>query len=162
MARHRWPAAAPPDELGAVAHGPVVLGRDAGVVVGLRCVFAHPSGLHLPLVTIAVGVHAEAAMRQTETLRPRPGRVSDPPGWSWLELHGEVNGRTGELLPFETTSSASVDRYVQESAYWLGELPADGVLRLTVAWPRVGLREVETAVALDRLPEAAARAIPLS
>ncbi|MCI2238033.1 hypothetical protein MO973_38250 [Paenibacillus sp. TRM 82003] len=65
MTMHRWPPALPPDELGAVVHGPVVLARATGIVAGLRCVFAHTGGLLLPVVLRAGGVQAEAAARQT-------------------------------------------------------------------------------------------------
>ena len=59
----------PPDseaaqELGSIAHGPVLLDRGHGIAVGLRCVFAHRTGLHLPLVLIARDVHADAAARR--------------------------------------------------------------------------------------------------
>lgn len=48
MTTHRWPAQVlPVDRLGAVVHGPLVLGRSAGVVAALRCVFAFEAGLHL-------------------------------------------------------------------------------------------------------------------
>jgi hypothetical protein len=162
MKGHRWPLVLPPDELGAVVHGPLVLGRSAGVVVGVRCVFAHPTGLHLPVVMIASGVYAEAAQRQSgQAHRPRGYEPSDPPGWSWLELWGEVNGEMGEMQPFSANSSSNQDRYVQESNYWVGELPDDDVLRLTVAWPRIGLGESVTVLRFDRLQQAAAGAIPL-
>jgi PadR family transcriptional regulator, regulatory protein PadR len=35
------------EELGGIAHGPVLLASVDRITVGLRCVFAHPSGLHL-------------------------------------------------------------------------------------------------------------------
>lgn len=74
MTRLRWPAQLPPDdELGAVVHGPVVLARSPGIAAGLRCVFAHPTGLHLPLVLRAEGVQAEAAGRRAGW---RPGTTA--------------------------------------------------------------------------------------
>jgi hypothetical protein len=45
-----WPYRRLPVELGAVVHGPALLARTDEVAVGTRCVFAHPQGLHLPLV----------------------------------------------------------------------------------------------------------------
>jgi predicted enzyme related to lactoylglutathione lyase len=51
-------------ELGSIAHGPLLLAAVDGVAVGLRCVFAHPTGLHLPIVLLSRGVHADAANRR--------------------------------------------------------------------------------------------------
>ncbi|MGY1841507.1 MULTISPECIES: hypothetical protein [unclassified Modestobacter] len=75
----RWPAAPPPDDLGAVVHCPVLLARSPGIAAGLRCVFAHPGGLHLPVVVRAEGVQAEAAGRRTF---PHPDAEYQP--WSGL------------------------------------------------------------------------------
>lgn len=135
--------------MGAVVHGPLVLARSGGVAVGLRCVFAHPTGLHLPLVVLANGVHAEAAARQSGHPPAPPGyRPSDPPKRSHLQVLGELNARVAELLPFETTCSSGLDRYHEQAGYWIGEHPRDGVLRLTVTWPRVGLDAATTTIQL--------------
>jgi hypothetical protein len=162
VSAHRWNGAPPLGELGAVVHGPFVLGRGTGVAVAARCVFAHPGGLHLPIVMIASGVHAEAAQRQSGHEHRLPGHEPSPsPGWSYLELRAEVNGRAGELLAFAATSASGEDRYVQEGDYWIEELPADGTLRLTAAWPQVGLPPSATTLTLAGLPEAARQAISL-
>jgi hypothetical protein len=42
------PDGAAAQELGSIAHGPVLLTTGHGVAVGLRCVFAHRTGPHLP------------------------------------------------------------------------------------------------------------------
>jgi len=162
MKRERWTGAAPETDLGAVVHGPLVLARSTGVAVGLRCVFAHRAGLHLPLVVLACAIHAEAAGRQTGQPPAPPGyRPSDPPGWSQLEVVGELNGRTGEMLPFSATRSGSLDRYTEQAEYWIGELPRDGVLRLTVAWPRIGLDAATTTVRFDPPGQPTTQAITL-
>jgi hypothetical protein len=126
--RERWMSAPAEGDLGAVVRGPLLLAAGDGVAVGLRCVFAHRSGLHLPLVVLAVGVHAEAAGRQTgQPAAPPHYRPSDPPGWSRLQVWGEVNDRVGEMEPFSASCSSSLDRYTEQADYWIGELPADGV-----------------------------------
>ncbi len=162
VTRERWLGTPPEAELGAVVHGPLVLARTSGIAVGLRCVFAHPTGLHVPLVVLARAIHAEAAGRQTGH-QPAPSgyRPSDPPGWSQLELVGQVNGRTGEMSPFSATRSSSLDRYTEQAEYWIGELPRDGVLRLTVAWPRLGLASATTTLRLDPPDRIAAGAVTL-
>lgn len=146
-----------------MVHGPLVLGRGTGVVVGVRCVFGHPTGLHLPTVIVASGVHAQAAQRQSgHQYLPTGYQPSEPPGWSYLELRAELNGRSGEMQPFASTSSSNEDSYYQEANYWIEELPADGVLRLSVAWPRVGLDPSTVVVTMQGLPEAVRGAIPLA
>jgi hypothetical protein len=162
MKRERWTDAPPEADLGAVAYGPVVLARSGGVAVGLRCVFAHRTGLHLPLVLLANAVHAEAAARQTGHQPAPPGyRPSEPPGWSHLQVLGELNGRVGEMLPYAATTSGGLDRYTEQAEYWIGELPRDGLLRLTVAWPRIGLSAATTTVQLDPPGQLATGAITL-
>jgi len=162
MKRERWTAAPPEADLGAVAHGPLVLARSNGVAVGLRCVFAHPTGLHLPLVVLANAIHAEAAARQTGQSPAPPGyQPSDPPDWSQLEVVGELNGRVGEMLPFSATRSSGLDRYTEQAEYWIGELPRDGILRLTVAWPRIGLDSTTTTLQVDPPGQIAAGTIAL-
>ncbi|MDQ1288598.1 MAG: hypothetical protein QG622_2164 [Actinomycetota bacterium] len=158
---HRWPPALPPEALGAVVHGPVIIARSPGVVVGLRCVFAYPEGLRLPVVVVATGVHAEAAQRQRGYWGSPDGDLGEPPGSSWLLLDVQVNGKEGEVEPFAEADSTGEDRHVQESEYWIGELPDDGTLRLGAAWPQVGLAPSAVTLALPGLREAAATAIPL-
>ena len=93
MTRHRWAAAVPPDELGVVVHGPVLLARSPGIAAGLRCVYAHPGGLRLPLVLRAAGVQAEAAGRTTS---PRfRDDAGDREPWSGPTLDVEVDGIRG-------------------------------------------------------------------
>lgn len=82
----------PPGELGVVVHGPAILSRSPGIVLGLRCVFAQPGGLLLPTVVRAAGVQAEAAQRR---FSQRPGSgdtVSEPRLWA------EIDGRSGTDL----------------------------------------------------------------
>jgi hypothetical protein len=160
--RHRWPAGVVPDELGVVVHGPVVLARSPGIAVGLRCVFAHPDGLHLPLVLRARDLQAEAASRWSF---PR-GRRDDGPAtgsepWSGLRLGIELNGRAGSVDAGRTTSSGGADTFGSEASYWVGELPGDGRLRLTVGWPQAGLAEASTGLQLDGLQDLGDRVLPL-
>jgi len=160
MARLRWPADLPPDELGAVVHGPVLLGRSPGIAVGLRCVFAHPTVLHLPLVLRAEGVQAEAALRQSGHRR---GIEEMPPHdpWSGLLLSVEVDGETRRADPAAATSSGSDDRFDLEATYWIGGLPRDRRLGLTVGWPQAGLAEHTTVLELPGLDDLAGRVLSL-
>lgn len=165
MPRHRWPAQLPPrDELGAVVHGPVVLARSPGIAAGLRCVFAHPGGLHLPLVLRADGVQAEAASRRTFP-RHRPGE--SPPAerareaWGGLLLSIEVDGESGIADPAAQEASGGADAFDLEASYWVGRLPSDRRLRLTLAWPRAGLAEDVTLLTLDDLHDLGDRVLGL-
>ena len=163
MIRNPWGFELPDDALGAVVHGPVVLGRAPGVAVGVRCVFAHPGGLHLPVLLVARGVRGEAAQRQHGIpYEPRGYRPSASLRSSWLQVSARVNGATGSLQAVGEESSSGEDRYHQESQFWIGELPADGELHVTVAWPEIGLPESTTTLRFERLAAAAAGAIPLT
>jgi predicted dienelactone hydrolase len=59
------------------------------------------------------------------------------------------------------TSSGSADAFTLESTYWIGRLPRDGRLRLTVAWPQAGLAAATTGLQLDDLGGLADRVVPL-
>ncbi|MBB3675111.1 hypothetical protein [Modestobacter versicolor] len=150
MTRLRWPAQLPPDdELGAVVHGPVVLARSPGIAAGLRCVFAHPTGLHLPLVLRAEGVQAEAAGRRAGW-RPGDDRADRDP-WSGVLLTAELDGATRPVDPAGRTTTGSADHFHLRAGYWIGALPSDGRLRLTVGWPQAGLAEHSTELELGPL-----------
>lgn len=147
MVLHRWPALLPPGELGVVVHGPAVLARSAGIVLGLRCVFAQSGGLLLPVVLRAAGVQAEAARRRIAP-RPESDSLSEP------RLTAEIDGRSGIADAIQASASASEDAYESDAWYWLGAIPLDQRLRLTAAWPEAGLRESSaelTLTGLDRL-----------
>lgn len=166
----RWPSQHPPDELGVVGHGPIILAGSAawGVVAGLRCVFAHPAGVHLPIVLAASGVYAEAAnRRQHQSLdhaqvreEAAAGEVGSDPLRS-LTLTVEINGRSGPADPYNARSSGGQDRYNLAADYWIPELPADGRIRITTGWPEIGLTEHTTLLTCQRLDSLATRVYPL-
>ncbi|GAB4079428.1 hypothetical protein GCU67_03425 [Modestobacter muralis] len=164
MPRLRWPSAPTPrDELGVVVHGPVVLARSPGITAALRHVLAHPDGLHLPLVVRADGVQAEAAGRELDRHRvtaPARGAVGTDP-WTGLLLTVGADGEERTADPGRSHSSARPDSFESETSYWIGRLPADGRLRLTVSWPQAGLAEATTVLQLDDLHELPARVVRL-
>jgi hypothetical protein len=145
------PDGAAAQELGGIAHGPVLLAAVDGVAVGLRCVFAHPTGLHLPLVLLARGVHADAANR----------RVRGHGDEFRLELGSADGAPTVRLDAFATQGAGSDDEYRQESSYWHAGLPGDPDLTVTVSWPAIGLPPVTTPLRLPDLPGLARGAIRL-
>jgi hypothetical protein len=121
------------------------------LAVGLRCVFAHRTGLHLPLVLIAVGVHADAAAR----------RVREHGDGLRLTL-GPAGGTAAvRLLPFASQSAGNDDEFRQETAYWSDGLPDTEDLTLTVAWPEIGLPPTATALQLPGLATLARAAVVL-
>lgn len=164
MTRHRWPAVPVPDDLGVIVHGPVLLARAPGIAVGLRCVFAHPDGLHLPLVLHATGVHAEAAARQSFR------RNSDPPAdsrgaegaWSGMVVTAEVDGTSGVADPAGEGATGGGDAFRLRASYWVGALPVDHRLRLTVAWPQAGLPATSSELRLEPLENLAERVVRLT
>jgi hypothetical protein len=138
-------------ELGSIAHGPVLLTAGEGIAVGLRCVFAHRTGLHLPLVLVARGVHADAAAR-------RLGRHGDE---LRLELGPADGGPMVRLGAFASQSAGGDDEYRQESSYWHAGLPAGPDLIVTVAWPAIGLPAVSVGLHVPDLAVLARAALPL-
>ena len=160
MPTARWPAELLPDELGAVVHGPVVLARSPGIAVGLRCVFAHPTGLHLPLVLLAEGVQAEAATRRSGMGRHSDEMPEHMP-WSGLSLTVEMDGEVRTADPTRRTSSGSDDHYALAADHWIGALPGDGRLTLTAGWPEAGLAEQRTVLTLEDLDHLADRVVSL-
>lgn len=134
-----------PNSLGAIAHGPAILGHNGAVSAGLRCAFAYPEGIELLIVVAAIDIHADAASLHTF---PRPDAVGRDP-WSGLQVTVELDGQVGGADAFRSESSGSGDRFTQESHYFLDPLPADPLLLVAVAWPRIGLTEHRTELRLD-------------
>ncbi|MCZ2829052.1 hypothetical protein O2W14_09425 [Modestobacter sp. VKM Ac-2986] len=169
MPRLRWPSAPlPRDELGVVVHGPVVLARSPGITAALRYVLAHPDGLHLPVVLRAEGVQAEAAGRELHRHRVTapaqgPAVAADP--WTGLLVTVDADGEQRTADPGRSHSSARSDprsdSFESEAGYWIGRLPTDGRLRLTVSGPQAGLAEATTVLELDDLHDLADRVVRL-
>ena len=165
MPQLRWPPAMiPRDELGVVVHGPVVLARSPGITAALRYVLAHPSGLHLPVLVRAEGVQAEAAGRDPRRHRSTertggPAVGTDP--WTGVLLSVVADGEERTADPGRSRSSAGPDSSDCETSYWIGRLPTDGRLRLTVAWPQAGLAEATTVLQLDDLRDLPDRVVRL-
>jgi hypothetical protein len=171
MSVPRWQGHHPPDELGAVVHGPRILAGSAagGVLAGLRCIFAHPAGLHLPVVVAASGIYAEAAERRRahhlgeaharENAGEEPAVRTDP--LRQLSLIVELNGRAGQAEPYQSQGSWGEDRYDQQADYWIPKLPADGKIGITASWPEIGLPEDSILLACKGLDDLAARVYPL-
>ena len=138
-------------ELGSIAHGPVLLATGDGIAVGLRCVFAHRTGLHLPIVLIARDVHADAAARR---LRGHGDEFR-------VELDSADGAPTVRLNAFATQSAGGEDEYRQESSYWHAGLPSSATPTLTVAWPAIGPAPASTVLQLPDLAGLARAAIRL-
>jgi hypothetical protein len=138
-------------ELGSIAHGPVLLTTGHGVAVGLRCVFAHRTGLHLPIVLIARDVYADAAARR---LRGHGDELR-------VELGPADGAAMVRLSAFATQGAGGADEYRQESSYWHPGLPSSSPLTLTVSWPAIGLPPASTVLQLPDLAGLGRAAIPL-
>lgn len=152
MGDHVWQYGPLPDALGAVVHEPTLLARGQGIAVGLRCVFAHPNGLHLPLVLAARGEPADLA---------GGAGFGHPDSPSRLLLTATVNGKRGLVEPVATSGSGGSGRFDSRQAYWISELPNDGLLRLVVSWPQIGLPGTATDLQLRDLEDLEHRVLPL-
>lgn len=128
-----------------IAHGPALLARSPGIVVGLRCIFAHSVGLRLLVVLHAVGTQAEAAGRHT------PG----------VSIVVAVNGRTGHALPVTQSGSFNNDHFDLDLDVWIPELPEDSQLPITCSWPQAGLAEQTVTLTLADLATTANHVIAL-
>lgn len=160
MSAHRWRVGTIPDELGVIVHGPVVLARASGIVVGLRCVFAHTGGLHLPFALRATGVQAEAAGRQT--FRRSVALEDVGPGTSSRPLlHIAVDDLSGEAISTGGISG-SEDTFAVDTSVWVDRVPTDGRVVLTVGWPQAGLPETRTVLLLEGLDDYLERIRPLT
>jgi hypothetical protein len=171
MSAPRWPLERPPDdEMGVVVHGPVLLARSPGIAAGLRCVFAYPSGLQLPLALRAEGVQAEAANRGSYSpgLGERSGQPWRGEPWPGPALLAGTDGEQRRVVPGAATSGGgrmlggTDDGYRFDGFYWIGHLPTDSTLRLTIAWPEAGLAETTTVLKLANLDELTTRVVHLS
>lgn len=163
MTPHRWPAAARPDELGAIAHGPVVLARAPGIVAALRCVFAHTDGILLPFVLRAHGVQGEAACRHffRHHVEPSDEEIAGfAAPWSAPQVHVEVNDVAGFTDPGGGPSSGGDEDFEMQAHFWIDEIPRDGELGITVAWPQAGLPPSRTVLHLEG-PDDRHRVLPL-
>jgi len=170
-----WAPRRSPHELGVIAHGPVVLARAEGIAAALRCVFAHPDGLHLPLVLRAdterasdLGRWSFGHLRRYSSFASRQGAES---AYSAPQLLVDINGRRGPVGTDGPIHASDVQGagtgpvraliYGKDASYWIGELPADGVLRLSFAWLQAGLALTITTVRLHGLEDLAERVVPL-
>src|SRR3954452_8810619 len=145
------PDGAAAQELGSIAHGPVLLTTGHAVAVGLRCVFAHRTGLHLPVVLVARDVHADAAARR---LRGHGDEFR-------LEVRPADGVAAVRLHAFAGQSAGGADEYRQESSYWHPGLPSGPTLTLIVSWPAIGLPSAATTLRLPDLAGLAEAAVPL-
>lgn len=141
-----------PEDLGVVVLGPQRLGRASGVAVGLRCVFAHPTGLHLPVVLLATGDGADRARRASF-----PG----PDGAPAFRLLAEANGKHGPVDHWRREAEGGDGHFVMRADYWVTELPHDRTLALTVAWPEIGLPQTSTTLHLEPLADLDSRVVSL-
>jgi len=158
-----WDPAELPERLGVVVHGPALLAQAPDIAAGLRCVWARPEGLLLPVLVQARGVHADAASRQTfggsDPTSP-DGGADDVIG-SAVRVVARVRDREVELDSAHGTASAGDDDFTAEAAYWLAGVPDDDLLHLVVSWPEAGLPETTTTLRLEGLHDLDARALRL-
>ncbi|NAZ81886.1 hypothetical protein GTR02_08645 [Kineococcus sp. R8] len=148
-----------PNDVGVAVHGPLLLSQAPGIRVALSHVqaHAHPVGVMLHLHLSADGVQAEAAKRQ---MVDKPREPLDPAGakadyGSEPVLHVQLND-LADRVPFKSCSVSTHDDPVSgdvhvdlEASYWIGELPADGRVRVRTSWPQAGLPHVEHLLVLE-------------
>lgn len=162
MIRHRWGALPPPEDLGAVVHGPVLLGRGERIAAGLRCVYAYPSGLNLPFVVRARGLGEEVVDRwASEPLAQDPVFPADHEPWSGIRFAVQVDDLTGPADPVGLAGQGGLEDFDAEGSLWVGTLPLDGRVRITVSWAEAGLPETSTELVLGDLSGLADRIVPL-
>lgn len=145
MARAPWSRPPTLTELGAIAHGPVVLAEAPGRFVGLRSAVLYSSGLHLSVVVVGVGIYAEAMQRGHGG--PFSFRVIDSSVTLLMLNSGRGEGNTQ-------------DRYYKESVYVLESVDGDE-LEIAAGWPGAGIEETVTRLCLPGVSELEMGVIPL-
>ena len=140
MRRRRQPAA-PPEDAGVLAHGPVLLSRGPGTSAELHHLQAHARGLMLHLVLRADGVYAEAAKRQLMPRRTAAPDVASPAvaAGSQPLLHIEMDDLADQVPLQQSGAHGTDDSFEMEARFWISELPRDGRVAVAVQWPRAGL-----------------------
>ncbi|MFH5226998.1 hypothetical protein [Antrihabitans spumae] len=132
-------------ELGAIAHGPVVLSEARGRFLGLRSAVLYSSGLHLSVVVVGVGIYAEAMQRGHGG--PFSFRVIDNTVTLLMPYGGRGEGNTE-------------DRYYKESVFVLESVDSDE-LAIAAGWPGAGIEETVTRLRLPGVSELEMAIIPL-
>lgn len=141
----------PPDtaEIGALAHGPRILARAPGILVGLRSIVAYSSGLDLAVVAVAAGPQADAMRSQftapaeidAETGQPYRGELRR----EMMQLRALEDSRLQPVLYRSTEGfHQKPNSYRREYLYEISDLPHTTELPLVAAWPEIGLDPVTT------------------
>lgn len=149
--------------LGVIAHGPVVLARVPGIVIGLRCLFAHPDRLTAWLVARADAAfipqvlppRSEAEARVRGDLEAVwPGKLNDP------LVHAFIDHMPQRLVLTERNDTYD-DGYVRRlsCAVRIFGLPTDDKLGFEVSWGPA-LAPTTTTLDLPDLRQVAATAVP--
>lgn len=165
MTLRRWPSMPfAEDEVGAVVHGPVVIGRSPNAVVAIRYVSALREGLYL---AVAARAHVDnrqpastyeatlAALEQADDLGMGPDYVGD------LRLLITVDDITGPATPPRAESSTTGPEIMIEASYWIDRLPTNQQLTLDASWPMMGVAENHSTLTLDKLDDLDARVLSL-
>ena len=154
-------------EIGAVAHGPMVLTQNEGITVALRSIMAYSRGLEIAVTVVGRGIHAEAIHRQytapavtdSETGRSRPGPKRGRP----MKLRALDDPLLQPVLRADSQGwYNTVDLYQREYLYEISDLPNTRHLPLIAEWPEVGLDPVTTDLLLPEPAALAASIIPLT
>lgn len=131
-------------EIGAVAHGPMVIARNEGITVALRSITAFSSGLEIAVTVVGRGIHAEAVQRQytapavtdPQTGRSRPGpKRGRPMNLRALDDPVLQPVMRGDSQGWYNTANL----YQREYLYEISGLPNTRHLPLIAKWPEVGL-----------------------
>lgn len=146
-----WTPSAPPDDPGVLVHGPQVLIREHTISAELDRVQAHHGGLAVHLRWHATG-NSAATILVLEAARRAVPVNQEPTGLAARarpSVHVSIGDLAGEPFSPQSRASGSEGGYVATAQYWLNDAPASGVLRLTIAWPAVGVASSMTALRLD-------------
>jgi hypothetical protein len=150
MSQFAWIDRPVPAELGAIAHGPIVLSEFGGYRIGLRYIVAYRLVMDVALVVAARGPESATLARQftvrrvageplAVTKRSRPDglvvRVVAP------ELHISPRGSSRNPNTIE-------GHYMQEFSYAIDGRPDGTSLTLEYFWPGIGLEREQCALTI--------------
>lgn len=140
-------------ELAAVAHGPAILARTTGIVVGLRSIFAYSAGLEIALLVSATGSAAELVARQysaSAEIDPITGSRHPANDLGVGLRFDALDDSTAQPFQRKSTEGFGRDpeRYEREFLFYTKELANSSRVQYRIAWPEVGLPTTDVILTL--------------
>ena len=138
MSQFSWIDNTVSPELGAIAHGPLLLSDSNGYRVGLRYLIAYRNVMDMALTVSASGLKSAELAAQFRTIYGTGGlSVATPEdGFSTWVVSPELNIYTERSSQNPHTEEG---HYVREFSYVINGRPTGTTLEIEYRWPTIGL-----------------------